>query len=335
MGLQIGDIVSRRGIKLEDLRGKTIAVDAYNAIYQFLSSIRQYDGTPLMDSKGKVTSHLSGLFYRNVNLLNEGMKLIYVFDGKSPELKSKTKERRQESKDVAQERYERAIIKGDFVEAGRYAKQGVRMEEGMLEESMELLEAMGIAVVQAPGEGEMQCAELVKSGEAWAVGSQDYDALVVGGKRLIQNLTLAKKRKVNSGIIDIGPEMIEYEKVLNGLGIDADQFICLAILSGTDFNQGGVSGIGPKRALALVKDKKYPVAIFKEVEEKLDFNWQEVFEIFKKPNVAKVKIDFPKIDEAKIKEILVERHDFSPERVEKQLEKLRKGRGKAAQKTLF
>jgi len=200
---------------------------------------------------------------------------------------------------------------------------------------MELLEAMGIAVVQAPGEGEMQCAELVKSGEAWAVGSQDYDALVVGGKRLIQNLTLAKKRKVNSGIIDIGPEMIEYEKVLNGLGIDADQFICLAILSGTDFNQGGVSGIGPKRALALVKDKKYPVAIFKEVEEKLDFNWQEVFEIFKKPNVAKVKIDFPKIDEAKIKEILVERHDFSPERVEKQLEKLRKGRGKAAQKTLF
>ncbi len=335
MGLQIGDIVSRRAIEFEELKGKVIAIDAFNAIYQFLSSIRQQDGTPLMDSEGRVTSHLSGLFYRNIALLSEGIKLIYVFDGTSPELKSGTKEKRAEAKDIAREKYDSAMIKGDFVEAGKYARQNVRFEEGMIEESMELLEAMGIAVVQAPSEGEMQCAELVRSGEAYAVGSQDYDALAVGGRRLIQNLTLARKRKTRMGVVDISPEIIEYERVLNTLGIDGDQLICLAILVGSDFNPGGVKGLGPKKALSLVREKKYPVEIFKAVEERLDFNWQEVFEIFKRPNVKKLKVEFPKLDREKIIELLVKRHDFSIERVEKQLEKLQERKRKASQKTLF
>jgi len=335
MGLQIGEIVPRREIKISDLKGKIMAIDAFNVIYQFLSSIRQMDGTPLMDSKGNTTSHLSGLFYRNIALLDEGIKLVYVFDGKPHELKGKTKEKRQDSKDAAQDKYDSAVLKGDFVEAGKYARQTVRIEPGMLEESKELLEAMGIAVYQASSEGEMQCAELVKQGRAYAVGSQDYDTLVVGGMRLIQNLTLARKRKTASGAIDIYPEIIEYDRVLNGLGIDGDQLICLAILTGTDFNPGGIKGIGPKKALALVKEKKYPVEIFKEVEEKLDFNWQEVFEIFKKPDVNGDDFDFPKINEDKIREILVERHDFSDSRVEKQIEKLRGAKRKGAQKTLF
>lgn len=335
MGLQIGEIVSRKAIGFEELRGKTIAIDAFNAIYQFLSSIRQADGTPLMDSNGNTTSHLSGLFYRNVSLLSEGIKLIYVFDGVSHKLKDKTKEKRAEAKDLAMEKYERAMIKGDFVEAGKYAKQNVRFEEGMLDECKELLDAMGIAVVQAPSEGEMQCAELVKEGEAYAVGSQDYDALVVGGRRLIQNLTLARKRKTRTGTVDISPEMIDYEKVLNELGIDGDQLICLAILVGSDFNPGGVKGLGPKKSLALVKEKKYPVEIFKEVEDRMDFDWKDVFEIFKKPDVKKERIVFPKLNRDKIIDILVKRHDFSLDRVEKQLEKLEVGKKKAGQRTLF
>jgi len=336
MGLQIGDIVPRKEIKFEELRGKVVAVDAFNAIYQFLSSIRQPDGTPLMDSKKRVTSHLSGLFYRNVSLLREGIKLVYVFDGEYHELKSKTREIREEIKQAMAEKYEVAKSEEDIEAMGKYAKGFAKLDEEKIEESKELLEAMGIAVVQAPGEGEMQCAQLVKDGLAWAVGSQDYDALVVGGDRLIQNLTLSRKRKTRGGDVYISPEIIEYEKILQELGIDKDQFICLAILVGTDFNPGGVKGIGPKKALALVKQKKYPVQIFKDVEHLLDFNWQEVFEIFKKPNVAKdLEIRFPKINEGKIKKILVEEHDFSLDRVEKQLDKLRIGKGKAAQQTLF
>jgi len=337
MGLQIGDIVSRREIKFEEIKGKIIAVDAFNAIYQFLSSIRQPDGTPLMDSKRRVTSHLSGLFYRNVALLAEGIKLIYVFDGEYHVLKGKTHELRQEAKDIAKAKYEKAVEEADIEAMGKYSRGFIRLNDEMINESKELLEAMGIAVVQAPGEGEMQAAELVKKGEAWAVGSQDYDAIAVGGKRLIQNLTLARKRKTPSGFVYIVPEIIEYEKVLNELGINGDQLICLAILVGTDFNPGGVKGIGPKKALALVKEKKFPVKIFAELEQagRLDFDWQTVFEIFKKPNVSKEKIKFPKLDEKKVKEILVKRHEFSLERVEKQLEKLHEVKKQAGQKTLF
>jgi len=336
MGLQIGDIVTRHNLRFEDLKGKTIAVDAFNAIYQFLSSIRQPDGTPLMDNKGRVTSHLSGLFYRNISLLSEGIKLIYVFDGEYHSLKGRTQENRGEVKREANEKYKKAKEEDDVEAMGKYARMMSRIDEEMIKESKDLLEAMGIAVVQAPGEGEMQCSQLVKDGEAWAVASQDYDALVVGGERLIQNLTLARKRKTVSGVVDISPEIISYKDVLNELGIDADGFISLAILVGTDFNPKGVPGIGPKKALTLVRQKKYPVEVFREVEHKIDFNWQEVFEIFKKPNVTKdAKVKFGKLDASRIKEILVSEHDFSMERVEKQLGKLKEGRGKASQQKLF
>jgi len=335
MGLQIGDIVPRRQLDFSELKGKVVAIDAFNAIYQFLSSIRQPDGTPLMDNKKRVTSHLSGLFYRNIALISDGIKVVYVFDGEYDVLKNRTKEIREEAKIVSADKYEKAKEEEDVDAMGKYARGFVKLEPGMIEESKELLEAMGVAVVQAPGEGEMQASYLVRDGEAFAVGSQDYDALVVGGTRLIQNLTLAKRRKTVSGYVDIRPEIIEYEKVLNELGIDGDQFICLAILVGTDFNPGGVKGIGPKKALALVRQKKYPVEIFKEVEHQVDFNWQDVFEIFKKPNVQNFKIKFPKLNEDKIVALLVGEHDFSEERVVKNLDKLNKAKREASQQTLF
>lgn len=335
MGLQIGEIIPRKEIAFSELKGKIVAVDAFNALYQFLSSIRQPDGTPLMDSKGRVTSHLSGLFYRNIALISEGIKLIYVFDGEYNVLKGRTQEMREEAKDTARGKYESAVEEEDVEAMGKYARGFSKLTSEMIVESKELLEAMGIAIVQAPGEGEMQCAELVKTGEAYAVGSQDYDALVVGGKRLVQNLTLARTRRTRGGVVHISPEIMEYEKVLNELGIDADQLICLAILAGTDFNPGGVKGIGPKKALALVREKRYPVEIFRSVEGKLDFNWQDVFEIFKKPNVAKINVRFPVFSRDKVKEILVGRHDFSLERVENQFAKLDEAKKQNAQKTLF
>ena len=338
MGLQIGDLVARKEITFEQMRGKTIAIDAFNAIYQFLSSVRQPDGTPLMDSHGQVTSHLSGLFYRNIALLSEGIKLIYVFDGEYHPLKGKTHELRQVAKDSMAEKYEKAVEDEDTEGMGKYSRGFIRLNSEMIAESKELLEAMGIAVVQAPGEGEMQCAEIVKSGQAWAVGSQDYDAIAVGGTRLIQNLTLSRKRKTISGFVYIAPEMIEFEGVINQLGITGDQLICLAILVGTDFNPGGVKGIGPKKALALVKQKIHPIHIFEDITQRfgdVGFNWREIFEIFKKPNVSKQRVIFPKFDETKIKEILVTRHEFSDERIESQLEKLRTQQKKNAQVKLF
>lgn len=336
MGLQIGDIVPRTSLAFHDLQGKTIAVDAFNALYQFLSSIRQPDGTPLMDSKQRVTSHLSGLFYRNIALMSEGIKLAYVFDGAYHALKGKTHEIRDAAKEAMREKYAEARDEEDIEGMGRYSRGFMKLTAEMIAESKVLLEAMGIAVVQAPGEGEMQAAELVRIGEAYAVASQDYDALVVGGTRLIQNLTLARKRKLNNGdFVFIAPELIEYERVLNTLDVTGDQLICLAILVGTDFNPGGVKGIGPKKALTLVKQFKHPVSIFKEVEGRMDFDWQEIFEIFKKPNVHREKLVFPKLNETGIVRLLVDEHEFSRERVEKQLEKLHVVKKQEGQKRLF
>ena len=153
MGLQIGDIVPRKEIGFSELKGKKVAVDAFNAIYQFLSSIRQPDGTPLMDSKGRVTSHLSGLFYRNIALLAEGLQLIYVFDGEYHPLKGRTHEIRQGAKDLARGKYEKAVEEEDIESMGKYSRSLTKLTAEMISESKELLEAMGIAVVQAPGEG--------------------------------------------------------------------------------------------------------------------------------------------------------------------------------------
>jgi flap endonuclease-1 len=332
MGLQIGNIVPRKGIDFTDLRGKKIAVDAFNTIFQFLSTIRQPDGTPLMDKQQRVTSHLSGLFYRNINLMKQGLKLIYVFDGKTPRLKGGTHEKREAVKDKAFQKYEQAKKKEDVEEMGKYARQLCTLTQEKIDESKELLEAMGVAVVQAPGEGEAEAAFLSQRKEIYGVGSQDYDSLLFGAPVLIQNLTLARKRKTPTGYISIGPELIELEKVLNGLQINLDQLICLGILSGTDYNPGGIRGIGPKKALDLVKKKKAPALIFKDLE--LDFNWQEVFELFKKPNVREEDIKFPKLDKEKVKKILLD-HDFSEDRIDSALQRLEKAKEEATQQTLF
>ena len=333
MGLQIGNIVPRRAIDFSELKGKTLAVDAFNTIYQFLSTIRQPDGTPLMDKKKRVTSHLSGLFYRNINLLKDNIKLAYVFDGRTPRLKAGTQGKREQIKSEAFEKYEKARQEEDIESMGKYAKQFVSIDNEKIAESKELLEAMGIAVIQAPGEGEAEASFLATKKNVFAVASQDYDSLLFGAPRLIQNLTLARKRKTVSGYVLIGPELIELEKVLNYLQIDRDQLICLGILSGTDYNPGGVKGIGPKKALALVKEKKAPALIFNSFSN-LGFDWQEIFELFKKPDVRDAEIVFPKLNEKKIKEILLE-HDFSEERIDSALEKLREAKEQAKQKTLL
>ncbi len=341
MGLNIREIIPRKEIELSELKGKTICVDAFNTLYQFLSSIRQPDGTPLMDRKKRITSHLSGIFYRNIALLGNGIKLIYVFDGVPPENKFKTFKSRQEGRELAKERYETAKSKEDLELMKRYSSQLIRLDDEMIKESKGLLEAMGIAVVQAPGEGEAQAAHLAKRGGIYAAASQDYDSLLFGAPRLIRNLTLAKKRKTISGWMEVKPELIELEFVLNSLEINLDQLICLGILVGTDYNPKGIPGIGQKKALQIVKKYKQPILIFKNIEEQImslpeenRFDWKEIFQLFHKPNISNSLFKFGKINEKKIRQILVSEHDFSDDRVQKQLERLREITEKNKQKNL-
>ena len=342
MGLNIREIIPRKEIQVSDLKGEMICIDAFNILYQFLSTIRQPDGTPLMDNKKRITSHLSGIFYRNINLLSEGIKLVYVFDGEAPELKLKTYKKRKEARDIAKGKYESARQEEDIEEMKRYSSQLLRLNDEMIKESKELLDALGIPVVQAPSEGEAEAAYLARhKSEVYAAVSQDYDSLLFGAPKLIRNLTISRRKKTYSGYVEINPEIINLQDVFNKLEINLDQLICLGILVGTDYNPRGIPGIGQKKALGIVQKFKTPIRIFKEVEEKINnlpeedkFDWQEIFALFHKPNVKNFNFEFKEVNEEKIKEILVKEHDFSDERIENQLEKLREAKEKQKQKGL-
>jgi len=289
MGLQIGEIISKKEIEFKNLKGKTLAVDAFNAIYQFLTTIRQPDGTPLKDSKGNVTSHLSGLFYRNMSLILEGIKLIYVFDGEAPELKAKTWEKRSEVREQMKEKYEKARSEEDVEGMGKYASFDTRLDEKKVKESKELLDAMGIAVVQAPGEGEAQASWFAKEEKVYAVSSQDYDCLMFKCPLLIQNLSLARKRKTVGGYKEVFPQTIELKSILKELEINQEQLICLGILCGTDYNPKGVKGLGPKKGLKVVREYKTKEKIFSFVENsekyELEFNWKEIYKEIENPKI--------------------------------------------------
>ncbi len=332
MGLSIREIIPRNEIEISSLRGKIVCVDAFNSLYQFLSSVRQPDGTPLMDDEKRVTSHLSGIFYRNLALLEQGIKLVYVFDGEAPELKAKTHKKRKGARDIASERYEIAKQEENFEKMKSYSSQLLRLDDDMIKESKELLKAMGIEVVQAPSEGEAEAAYLCKKKkEVYASVSQDYDSLLFGAPILIRNLTLARRRKTYSGYVEVKPEEIILDNVLKELGINLEQLICLGILVGTDYNPKGIPRIGQKKALGIVKEFKTSEKIFESVKEKINeldeenkFDWKIIFDLFENHDVEDFEFEFGKIDYNKIKKILVEEHNFSEERVEKQLDRLRK-----------
>jgi len=335
MGLQIGEIIRKEEISLDDLKDKVMAIDAFNTLYQFLTTIRQPDGTPLMDSKGRITSHLSGLFYRTTSLMSKGLKPIFVFDGKAPELKEKTHEIRAAVKKEAKAKFETA---DKVEEKAKWAARISFLTDEMIEESKELIAALGLPFVQAPSEGEAQAAFLVQQGDAYAVGSQDYDSLLFGASRLVQNLTLAKTRRLPSGAtIAINPQLIELEKVLNSLQLTREQLICLGILTGTDYNPGGIKGIGPKTALKIVKMHKSPALIFKEVEKekRLEFDWREIFEFFKKPDVTKkYSTKFRALNEEAVKKILVKKHDFGESRIKAAIARISEQKEAKKQKRL-
>mgnify|MGYP005625416213 CR=1 FL=1 len=339
MGVQISDIIPRREISINELKGRIVAIDAFNTLYQFLTTIRQPDGTSLMDNQGRITSHLSGLFYRTINLLQEGIKPVFVFDGKPPELKRAELERRKEAKMVAQGKFGEAKESGNIEEMKKYSGRFVKITDEIVQESKDLLRALGVPVVQAPGEGEAEAAVLARSNKVWAAASQDYDSLLYGAPFLIRNLTLARKRKTASGIyVDVDIELIEFQQVLNQLELDKDQLICLAILVGTDYNPGGVKGLGQKRALEIVQKYKFPVKIFEHVQSidkyNFIFDWQEVFKQFHEYETSTNEEPvFKKADEENVKRILLD-HDFSENRIDSGLEKLRKLEEEKKQKGL-
>jgi len=315
MGTNIGAILELRETSLDALAGKIIAVDAYNMLYQFLTIIRQPDGTPLRDSAGRVTSHLSGLIYRTTNLMAKGLKLVFVFDGKPSELKAEVIRARSVRRAEARRRWASAKVPE---EALKFAKASTRIEPGIVEEAKELLEYLGIPYVQAPSEGEAQAAFMVRRGDADIVASQDYDSLLFGAPEMVRNLS-APRRGVKL-------ELAVLSDIEHRLGITHEELVEIAILVGTDFNPG-IKGIGAKRALKLIREHhSIDELLAKSVIENAPgiANYELVRDIFLHPEVdTEYELRWSEPEEEKVKEFLCELHDFSEERVNKALERIR------------
>ena len=327
MGLDLKPLVKSSPIMISELSGKVIAVDAYNTIYQFLATIRGATGELLTNNSGEVTSHLSGLFYRNVNLLAENIKLIYIFDGKPSPLKSKEIERRRQVKQDAFKKYQEAITAGRFEDARKYGQATSVLTDMMVEESKMILTLLGIPYIQAPSEGEAAAAQLTQSNIAFACASQDYDSLLFGAKRLIRNLTISGKRKVpNRNVyVDIEPEIIQQQQLLNETGLNLEQLVDVGILIGTDFNPGGIPRIGPKTALKLVREYNKLEKIEKIEDSVANIPYEEIREIFLKQEPSKVdSIKFDEISYDALINFLCIEKNFSATRVNASLDKVKK-----------
>lgn len=323
MGVDISALVEGKKVALEDLSGRSIAIDAFNTLYQFLSMIRQPDGTPLKDRDGRVTSHLSGLFYRSAALLELGIKPAYVFDGKPPELKKKTLEERRAVKVEAEREWKEALEAGNLRLALSKATRTARLTEDMIEESVALLDALGIPWIKAPSEGEAQMAHMVRKGDVWAGASQDFDAILFGTPTLVRNLTLAGKRRLPSGkTVDVSPMVVTLSEVLSVLGVSREQLVDMAVLMGTDFNEG-IRGIGPKKALALIKKSADLEHVVTEGKVQVPEEFQEIRDLFLDPEVTDdYKLKWAGTNSEGVRRIMCDHHGFSVDRIDAVLAKL-------------
>jgi flap endonuclease-1 len=333
LGVNLRKLVPKTKVELKSLSGKSIAIDAYNALYQFLAIIRQPDGTPLKDKTGRITSHLSGLFYRTANLVEINIKGVYVFDGVPPALKEVEIKRRAKVKAEALIKYERALQEGKIEEARTYAQMTSRLKDYMAEDSKRLLTKMGVPWVQAPSEGEAQAAYLAKKGDTNYCASQDYDSLLFGAPMLVRNVTISGRRKLprKPVYVEIVPEIMKLDQVLKELKITREQLIDVGILVGTDFNPEGVKGIGPKTALKLIKQYGSLEKLLPTLKEsEIAVEPQRIREIFLNPKVTdNYKLTWREPDIEGVVDFLCRERDFSEERVRKALKKMTEGLRKA------
>lgn len=329
MGVQFGDLSEPRKISLDELKGRSVAFDGNNVIYQFLAIIRGQGGEQLMDAQGHVTSHLSGILYRNSNLMEAGVRIAYCFDGRPHEFKRQTLEARHEVRVQAKEKFEKAVEAGDHVAARRWGQQSVVATTNILGEAKRLLTLMGIPVIQAPMEGEAQAAHMAIKGSVWASSSQDFDCLLLGAPRLVRNLSISGRRKLpkKNVYIKVEPEMYEYQKFLADVGLTREQLVDVGILTGTDYNPDGVRGVGPKTAIKLIKKHGNLEAALPELKNaEFPHPIDEIRELFLRPVVTDdYKLDWGKPDTAGILSFLCGERNFNREKVLAAIAKMDKG----------
>jgi flap endonuclease-1 len=297
--------------------GRKVAIDASMSLYSFLVAVRS-DGQQLMNETGETTSHLMGLFYRTLRIVDNGIKPLYVFDGAPPKLKSGELAKRFQRKSEAQESHEEAKETGTAEDVEKFSRRTVKVTREHNEEARRLLKLMGVPYIIAPTEAEAQCAVLARAGKVYAAASEDMDTLTFNSPVLLRHLTFSEQRKEPI-------QEIHLDRVLEGLEMELDQFIDLCILLGCDYVDP-VKGIGPKVALELIRKHKTLENIVAEIEKNKkytlpdDWPYKDARLLFLEPDVRNA--DDPECDfkwespdtEGLVK-FLVEEKGFSEDRV--------------------
>ncbi|MGC8495745.1 MAG: flap endonuclease-1 [Candidatus Micrarchaeia archaeon] len=345
MAVDLSKLISKRRLDLEELKGKIVAIDAYNFIYQFLSIIRQPDGTPLVDSKGNVTSHLSGIFFRTAEMISKGIKPVYVFDGIPSMLKQKTINARMNRRNEAMREWEAAKASGNLEEARQHAMASTRITKEIVASAKELLENMGVAYIDAPSEGEAQASHMCKKGVVDMVASQDYDTMLFGAPLVVRNLTFSGRRKLpkRNIYIEVYPELVSLEETLKQLGLTQSQLIWVGMMLGTDFNDG-IKGIGPKTAVKIAKEAQsldYIESIAKEkYKQDFEVDPKSVERLFIEPEVKEVSREEinamlgKKPDMQKLMDFMCKEHGFAEERISKYAQAIGKSKEQSNQRRM-
>ncbi|GBN16963.1 Flap endonuclease 1 [Araneus ventricosus] len=311
--------------EIKNFFGRKIAVDASMSIYQFLIAVRQ-EASMLTNADGETTSHLVGLFYRTIRMIDNGIKPVYVFDGKPPQMKSSELEKRQERRAEAQKNLEKAEEEGVAEDVNKFSRRLVKVTKQHNDECKELLKLMGVPYVEAPCEAEAQCAALVKAGKVYATATEDMDGLTFGSTVLLRHMTFSEARKMPI-------KEFHLNRVLDELGLNQDEFIDLCILLGCDYCES-IKGIGPKKAFEYIKSEKCIENIIKKIEGSKykapeDWVYKEARELFKNPEVADpetVELKWSDPDEEGLIKFLCGNKGFSEDRVKNGVKKLLKGR---------
>ena len=325
MGCNLRDLAQPENLELSSLSGQRIGVDAFLTAFQFLTTIRdrspEGDGGPLKSSNGKVVSHLMGFLNRTTSLLAAGIKPVFIFDGKAPELKADELAMRKARRDEARKTHQEALEAGDFALAQKMAQRIISYTPEMVEETKQLLDLLGVPWVAAKAEGEGQAAVMAKIGQLDAVATQDWDALLYGTPVLIRNMMTAGNKQ--HGRV-VKAQKIVLEDLLGQHELSRDQLIDLAIMIGTDFHPG-IRGIGPKTGIKLIKQFGDIETICaekgKEVPQRLD-EIREIFRNHPSNEVPSQALQMGEIDVAGLKQFLQVDRQFSQRRMDNAMEKL-------------
>ena len=333
LGLRIGPLVRKlglgRNIRPDALRGKILVVDALVTIYQMLATIRGPDGYFLTDSRGRITSHLVGIFNRECRLMGMGIRSIYVFDGPPHPLKRRILKERRREKEKFLGKFLEAVRRGNVDQAIKLGKRAMFVTDDMVREAKTLIKLLGIPIVQAPHDAEAQAAYIVSRGQAYALATRDWDAFLYGAPRIIMHWRITPDEYLPS-------RLYELEELLGAMGMDRRRLIDLAMLLGTDFNPGGFRGIGPKRAYGLIKTYGSVERLLElgKIKWTWDISPEDIRRVFlDPPRTDNYEISFGEPDVDGLLDFLVGEHNFSPRRVKEQIRSAIRGLRRLGEQT--